>query len=169
MEEPKICDCSGKLNLDVEEIIFTADICPGCISIDSCVSLKLDTLSFNSKKVNLPDYFFTVKGSGLSVSGNGILTLHEDMPGKDTSVFYVLFLFESAYVKQNLASITFFNIDGIGAITAYSITFVAKQVNLKVTHRDTDPSEVFSFPVKKDIGKDIMIIVKDGQVEVREL
>ncbi len=171
MRDPKICDCYGKMNFDVDDIVFKAEICPDCNLANSSVSLILDTLSFKSTGANLPDYFSADKGSGLSVSGTGILTLSDSR--SDVNGFYSLFLFDSAVAKQNLASITFFNINEVGAILAYAITFIAKEVNLTITplnvKQSSIPSETISLPEMKDIGRDRIIIMKNDQIEVREL
>ncbi len=75
MGVPKICECTGTLNFVVNDIVFKADVCPDCKLPNSTVSLILNNLSFQSTDANLPNYFSAAKGTGLSVSGTGILTL----------------------------------------------------------------------------------------------
>jgi len=89
------------------------------------------------------------------------------------SAFYSLYLFDSAVGNENLASLTFFGINKVGAILAYAITFISNKVNLSIApfhaQYSSVPFEIFNPPEKQDITKGKIIIVKNDQIEVIEL
>lgn len=173
MGNSKICECTGKFNFLVKDIVFKAEICPECKLAGSTVSLILDTLSFKSTDANLPNYFSVAKGTGLSVSGSGVLTLSEVESKSDMNAFYTLYLFDSSVGKQNLASLTFFTINQFGAIKSYAISFVSNKVSLSIAPNNelisSVPVETSLSPEDQDIISGKIIIVKDDQVEIREL
>jgi len=177
MKNSEICDYMIKMNFVTKDIDFQADICPNYMLSGSSVSLTLDNITFKSIDTNIPNYYTVEKGRGISVSGSGILVLSNKESNNGSkeyaSTFYTLNLFNSNVAKANLASLTFYSIDEVGAIQIYSISFISKLVNISIESNleqyTLDPLKNLSVDEEKDIYNGKVIIIKNDQIEVRKL
>ncbi|MFJ7953633.1 hypothetical protein ACIQZG_19195 [Lysinibacillus sp. NPDC096418] len=170
-EIPK-CDCSGSVNLQTADSKVIVNICPNCILQDSLVSIGFLNTTFNSTVVNLPQCISTDAGTILQVTGFGIITFDLLVA---QGAFMLQLLENFVGDDQLLFSASGFDQGGNSITISSSQTVPDEALLVSFCTSGCSPCQGIKnktskpFKLGKEINKGSLVIIKNGEIEVKEL
>ena len=166
------CDCSGRVNFQDPNLKFTANICPNCSLQGSSVSTEFSGATFNSTIVNLPQCLSTDGGTILNVTGFGTI-IDGPLIVQGTFMFQLL----ESLVGDNRLYFTASGMDGNGVTISISAFPILVDEDLMINFCNSCNSSFLgmtkktskSHKLREEISKGTLMIIKNGQIEVKEL